>query len=407
MTSIEWTHRPGTKGESWNPIRARHLATGKIGWHCTHDSDGCRFCYAERLNRNGRNLAFGTGLPYKPGHEAEIEIFLDEKTLAQPLRWRQPRTIFVCSMTDLFGAFVPDAMIDRVFAVAALCPQHTFIVLTKRSARMRAYLSAARAHPVALAALEQTLIEHLRNASSHVGQGCIVKGDIAHLAVWPLPNVWLGVSAERQQEADERIPDLLATLAAIRFASLEPLLGPIMLHNLDGPGGTVLDGLTGKVLDEGGLVTRLHGLNWVIVGGESGPDARPMHPDWARALRDQCYAANVPFFFKQWGEWAPGECADFAPTQTERTASFFAGRWSFGSLTPKASEEMHRYDAPDLYRIGKQRAGRTLDGVEHNAWPSSPLEGEGPQDGRDTRLAQEARRAAGEPLAAPGEGSLS
>nr|WP_295465289.1 phage Gp37/Gp68 family protein [Mesorhizobium sp.] len=403
MTSIEWTHRPGTKGESWNPIRARNLKTGKVGWHCTHASDGCRNCYAERLNLNRRGLAFGTGLPYKPGYEQaagsaegatgaqrdSLEIFLDDKTLAQPLRWRQPRTIFVCSMTDLFGAFVSDALIDRVFAVAALCPQHTFIVLTKRSARMREYLTLSRSR---LGSEVLGAYENIYSAMGALGREGLTEPHPYRLAYpngmpWPLPNVWLGVSAERQQEADERIPDLLAAPAAIRFASLEPLLGPIDLTSIC-TGHYFIDALRGlKYHDapEGvhGATESCAKLDWGIVGGESGPDARPMHPDWARSLRDQCAAAGTAFFFKQWGEFGPAFRLDLRPTGLP---------WS-----GEAQRAVHRGTATveqATRRFGKRRAGRFLDGVEHNAWPSSPLEGE---DGK-------ARQAGGEPLAAPGEG---
>lgn len=364
MTAIEWTHRPGTKGESWNPIRARDRATGRVGWHCTHASDGCRNCYAERLNLNRRGFAFGTGLPYKPGYAqaagsaegatgaqtGRVEIFLDDATLAQPLRWRQPRTIFVCSMTDPFGAFVPDTMIDRIFAIAALCPQHTFIVLTKRSERMRHYLQPGM----------RSSVERI----SSIAHAMSARFQIAGMRPqWPLPNVWLGVSAERQQESDERIPDLLATPAAIRFASLEPLLGPIDLTSIC-TGHYFIDALRGfKYHDapEGvdGATEPCAKLDWGIVGGESGPDARPMHPDWARSLRDQCGAAGTAFFFKQWGEFGPAFRLDLRPTGLP---------WS-----GEAQKAVHRGTATveqATRRFGKRRAGRFLDGVEHNGWPA-------------------------------------
>jgi protein gp37 len=380
MTSIEWTHRPGTTGETWNPIRARHRATGRVGWHCTHASDCCRNCYAERQNLNRRGLAFGTGLPYKPGHEQDLDIVLDEKTLTQPLRWRHPRTIFVCSMTDLFGAFVPDAMIDRVLAIAALCPQHTFIVLTKRSARMRDFMSGftcdgARRFHIAVAA--GRLMEDGDSAHDSVAN-----------AAWPLANVWLGVSAERQQEADERIPDLLATPAAIRFASIEPLLGAVDLTDLDHTGDCRREQKHG--IDCLWKTTLRPRLNWVIVGGESGPNARPMHPDWARALRDQCDAANVPFFFKQWGEWAP---ARVRPSET-------LGKYAIASAGPHSDFWPQTVSLVDQYprqinlfggakvleNVGKHRAGRTLDGVTHDGWPTSPLAGEDRASPRTARI---------------------
>jgi protein gp37 len=191
---------------------------------------------------------------------------------------------------------------------------------------------------------------------------------------WPLPNVWLGVSAEDQLRAEEeRISFLLATPAAVRFVSAEPLLGPIKLQQLELTPLNWRNALTGRRMVSTGAAwtvdDALPGLDWVIVGGESGPGARPMHPDWARQIRDDCAAAGVPFFFKQWGEWAPGECGCDAVTRTEQTATWFDERWSFGALTPRESSELHADDEPDLYRFGKARAGRTLDGVTHDAMP--------------------------------------
>src|SRR4051794_40445939 len=127
-SAIEWTDA------TWNPIRARNLKTGKVGWHCEHATTGCEWCYAEGFNKR-----LGTGLPFKPGHRKEIEIFLCEETLTQPLRWKKPRMIFPGSMTDLFADFVRDEWLDRIFAVMTLTPQHTYQVLTKRAARMRHY----------------------------------------------------------------------------------------------------------------------------------------------------------------------------------------------------------------------------------------------------------------------------
>lgn len=352
-TAIEWTHRPGTRGASWNPVRAINRATGRKGWHCEHASDGCRFCYAEGFNRR-----LGTGLPFKPGHRADIDVVLDERIMLEPLRWKAPRTIFVCSMTDAFGDFVTDAMLDRMFAVAALCPQHVFIWLTKRAKRMREYLTPARATGVGMEALELTLQAHARDSRSAVCAGVKLTGDIPHLKVWPLPNVWLGVSAEDQATADERVPDLLATPAAVRFVSAEPQLGQIDFCQLQ-------EGLPANA-----WLTWLDGLDWIIVGGESGPHARPMHPEWARSIRDQCAAAQVPFFFKQWGAWEPvepawrepseGPDARFLSMQFERFDA--RGNWIGG-------REFDPRSAWRIRRVGKSRAGRLLDGVEHNAFP--------------------------------------
>lgn len=196
------------------------------------------------------------------------------------------RRIFVCAHGDLFHEGVPDEWIDRAFAVMALAPQHTFQVLTKRAERMREYLSA-------------------RNGMGNAALCAAINNIPYGLGVWhgalemPLPNVWLGVSAEDQTRTDERIPHLLATPAAVRFVSLEPLLGEIDLRRVSVRRYGLLDALTPGYFTDG-RPPRL-GLDWVIAGGESGPSARPMHPDWVRSLRDQCTAAAVPFFFKQWG----------------------------------------------------------------------------------------------------------
>ena len=352
---IEWTDA------TWNPI------TG-----CSVVSPGCANCYAMKLA--------GTRLKHHPSREGLTidtkagpvwngQVRLNEQWLDQPLRWRRPRMIFVCAHGDLFHESVPDEWIDRVFAVMALSPQHTFQVLTKRSSRMRAYMSAARAHPVALAALEVALEQHVLNSNSTVGKGCIIQGDIAHLQQWPLRNVWLGISAEDQRRADERIPDLLETPAAVRFLSIEPLLGPIDFYKTS----AAMPGWPSHQHPwRNGPI--LQGIHWVIVGGESGDRARPMHPDWARLLRDQCARARVPLFFKQWGNWAPGECANKAPTRTERVATLWSDidepvKWNYGTLTPRQSEEVHCDEEPDVYWLGKKSAGRWLDGVEHNAMP--------------------------------------
>lgn len=378
-SAIEWTDA------SWTPIRARNLATGKVGWHCVHKSDGCRNCYAEGINRR-----LGTGLAFKKQVEPQVEVFLDETMLTQPLRWRRPRMIFVCSMTDLFADFVTDAMIDRVFAAMALAPQHTFQVLTKRPDRMREYLGRMES---GVSNIPSTFLR-IAAAIGELGED-ITPNKLR--AKWPLPNVWLGTSAERQQEADERIPDLLATPAAVRFLSAEPLLGPIDLHpNLLGfPAGHPAACACGhghgftRCPNYGQVSSICHkprcpcpgfrkargadGLHWVIAGGESGPGARPMHPDWARQLRDQCAAAGVPFFFKQWGEWTPGVNVTRHKGMVQ-TATWFDDQWDIDDEN-LANDEGHVDDEPDLYRVGKKAAGRLLDGDLHDGFP-----GKGPSD---------------------------
>lgn len=241
-SGIEWTEA------TWNPV------TG-----CTKVSAGCDNCYAETFAERWR----GT-----PGHYFEngFDVQLRPDKLDLPLRWKRPRRIFVNSMSDLFHDSVPDDYIARVFAVMART-QHTFQVLTKRHARMRSLLSSA---------VFDRLVDELTPSALN--------------APWPLPNVWLGISAENQQWADIRIPALLDTPAAIRFVSAEPLLGPI---DMASKGYLSPDEFERP------------GISWVIAGGESGPKARPMHPDWARSLRDQCARTNTPFLFKQWGQHAP------------------------------------------------------------------------------------------------------
>jgi protein gp37 len=204
--------------------------------------------------------------------------------------------VFVNSMSDLFHDQVPDEFIARVFAVMAIARRHTFQVLTKRHGRMRSLLSSPSfGHLVA----EQGRAHHVGCQQDWLAVGAMLGGR-------PLPNVWLGVSAEDQKRADIRIPALLATPAAVRFVSAEPLLGPIDLKQAVIPMGDQRGhGLTASFVHAGSCCDRFHGIDWVIAGGESGPRARPMHPDWPRQLRDQCAAAGVAFFFKQWGGRTP------------------------------------------------------------------------------------------------------
>lgn len=412
-SNIEWTDA------TWNPIGG-----------CSIASPGCTNCYAQGLagtRLKDHPLYRGTTSPSKAGPVFNGTLTAapdDHPVWTWPLRWRGAKTprrgpdarsmIFVGDMSDLFHADRPDAVIDRIFAVMALSPQHTFQVLTKRAERMRNYLTANTGawdtgHACGRVA---EIVERMRTDNRPVGP-------LPHREPgerwWPLPNVWLGVSAERQKEADERIPHLLATPAAVRFVSAEPLLGATDLRrwmndwgcDACGYGGDRTDdhcpncGWTGDggpgespqcpkcgvpledyyacpecgASNDSGFGVTLTGnrrglIDWVIAGGESGPNARPMHPDWARSIRDQCQAAGVAFFFKQWGEWVPGENASGPPpTRTEQTADWFDDHWYFGRMTPKQSEELHRDDEPDVYRVGKHRAGRLLDGREWSEFP--------------------------------------
>lgn len=300
-TGIEWTER------TWNPV---------VG--CSITSPGCTNCYAMKMA--GRIERMGTGSHYagttrdsKAGRVWTGKLALaPEQVMLAPLRRRKPTTWFVNSMGDLFHEDVPDEWIDRVFAVMALTPQHTYQVLTKRAARMRAYMAEPeRAHVVARMLLRMWAIENvIPNPQRNITDETLrldmdQPDDHAMIKPWPLPNVWLGVSAEDQQRANERIPGLLATPAAVRFVSAEPLLGPINLRRIRiAPDHhTIIDSLDGYAIADAisGSGQDRAMLDWIIVGGESGAGARPMQDAWADNIRRQCEAAGTAFFMKQMG----------------------------------------------------------------------------------------------------------
>lgn len=320
-TGIEWTDR------TWNPT------TG-----CDRVSPGCDHCYAmtmaKRLKGMGSAKYQRDGDPRTSGPGFGVSVHPD--TLTEPLRWRKPQRVFVNSMSDLFHDEVPDGFIANVFAIMALAPQHTFQVLTKRHARMRSLLNSSEFQTsTAEHMLAMTDADEMKDA-----------GD-----PFPLPNVWLGVSAENQQWANIRIPALLDTPAAVRFVSAEPLLGPINLHTDPIEAGSSFWGSQ---------------LDWVIVGGESGPGARPMHPDWARGLRDQCQAAGVAFLFKQWGEYRPAGRGDDTSSMTcvQASTGVVAEHGHDGKgLAPGGWAAMRR--------VGKKAAGRELDGCTWDQYPEA------------------------------------
>ena len=284
-TSIEWTDA------TWNPV------TG-----CTKVSAGCKHCYAERdwarLSANKATRYYGRAFTDVQCHYDVLEL---------PFSWSKPRRVFVNSMSDLFHPDVPNNFIRAVFSVMATESHHTFQVLTKRADRMCELMN--------MWADDDVFMHH---------------GGMAPA------NVWLGVSVEDQATADERIPLLLKTPAALRWVSAEPLLGPVDLR-------PYLDwsfALADKSRPD---------LDWVVAGGESGPKARPMHPDWVRILRGHCFLFNVPFLFKQWGEWLPRADA------FRRDILGGAAHHTFGNVA--------------MARVGKKLAGRLLDGVLHDEYP--------------------------------------
>lgn len=263
-TKIEWTHIPGFKGETWNPV------TG-----CIKVSPGCTHCYAETLT-----LRFKRGGPFMKG---QTTITCHENRVNIPLHWRDPRCVFTCSMSDLFQDGVPDVFILRCLMNMAVMPQHLFLILTKRPERMAELLN-----------------------KRHVAE-MILSLDLP----WPLPNVWLGTSVENQTWVDRRIPALLEAPAVIHFVSAEPLLREIDLSRYLNPFAH-LDRATIAAVNQGLYAPaevdalRQKTVKWVIVGGESGPGHRPMLVPWVAKIRTHCESLAVPFFLKQWGGARPG-----------------------------------------------------------------------------------------------------
>ncbi len=314
-SKIEWTDRV------WNPI---------VG--CTKVSEGCRNCYAERsahrMNSNPSTPQYH-GITENGRWTGEVRY--DAAKLDRPTRWRKPAMVFVNSMSDLFHEALNLNVVADVFRTIEVSRRHTFQILTKRSERMR-YFFACHS-------------EYWQTYQHDGARGGWGKAP-------GLPNLWLGVSVENQAAADERIPNLLACPAGVRWVSVEPMLGPVDLSPW------LHDGHQWTCDVEQGNSSVCNcsyadvGLDWVVVGGESGPNARPMHPDWVRSVKDQCITAGVPFMFKQWGEWCPlMEAEGEIPPDIERAVISTRNRTSA------------------LYRVGKRNAGRRIDGKVHDEYP--------------------------------------
>lgn len=227
------------------------------------------------------------------GYENGFKVTLHPERLEQPLRLKKPRMIFVCSMGDLFHPDVPFEFVDKVFAVMALCSQHTFQCLTKRPERMAEYHCYLEND-------ERTVAEQWIDAAENLGFDREPTQRLYDEHQYPLPNVWLGTSIENQPTADERIPHLLECSVAARFISCEPLLFPIDFWKWFPERSS-----KSKRIHDGEVFDRNReyelGIHQIIVGGETGPGARPMQPEWVHSIRDQCRSADVPFFFKGWG----------------------------------------------------------------------------------------------------------
>jgi len=330
-TKIEWAEKV------WNPV------TG-----CTKVSQGCKNCYAEAYAHRFW------------GKRKFTDVRCHVSKLDEPLKWTKPKRIFVNSMSDLFHESVPLKFIANVFETMArpivVCRRgdcnhqridcwkfnhHSYIILTKRPGRMFEVLKQLPAF------VQETFVEENFSGYENLWVNRL-----------PLPNVWLGVSVEDQKTADERIPLLLQTPAALRFVSVEPMLGPINLNKHDEVTNlNWLSGLDENYPEEGVNMK----IDWVICGGESGTRARPMHPDWARELRDQCALHNVPFFFKQWGQYITAYQAGERQDEVADYNKTFGQRWVERS-----------YQFPDgmpMVKVGKTKSGRLLDGKEHNEMP--------------------------------------
>ncbi|AQG98309.1 hypothetical protein A9R05_05340 [Burkholderia sp. KK1] len=291
---------------------------------CQKVGPGCDHCYAE--TRNAR-FAGGTAINWGPGAPRRRT---SPANWRKPLQWNRDGTfyaqhgrrqrVFCASLADVFDNEVDLLWRRDLFRLIADTPNLDWLLLTKRIGNVTTMLR--------------------------------------HIGVDHLPrNVWLGATIVNQAEADRDIPKLTSIDARVRFLSMEPLLGPVHLDQF-------------HPTREPALPPLLNGIDWVITGGESGPGARPMHPAWARSLRDQCADANVPFLFKQWGEWAPGENAPGPMKRTEQAAWWWADSWDMRPVTPTESMHMHCDDGPDVWRFGKKAAGRLLDGVTHDGFPA-------------------------------------
>ena len=304
---------------------------------CTKVSPACDDCYAARSTP-----ARAMGIVWGP---KEARHRTAPGTWSQPKRWEREhaafyaehgrrRRVFCASLADVFDNAVPEAWRADLFEVIAKTPRLDWLLLTKRIGNVT------------------PMIERLKPD--------LMLREVG--AIWPLPNVWLGISVVNQEEADRDIPKLLATPARVRWLSMEPLLGPV----------DASPWLTAAPIEPNGGGTLTRRVDWVIAGGESGPEARPMHPDWPRSLRDQCTAAGVPFLFKQWGEWTPGENVERVRGIVDTAFLDDIGeiKWRIYPLN-LTTDNGHIDDQPDLYRVGKKAAGRWLDGVQHDGFPEA------------------------------------
>ena len=340
MSKIEWTHRPGTKSEVLNPT------TG-----CNKKSRGCKFCYAEKMHKRLRGM----------GQKKYQQPFLDgavywPEELAKPFKWKKPRTVFLNSMSDIFHPNITVQQIAEIYAMMFLTQWHTYIVLTKVSDRAAEVLTSKE--------FWNHYIEAVNNLPYKSVWSTKVWSESELYDRWPLKNVVQGVSVENSEQTN-RIRDLAKTPSYLAVVSIEPMVGPVDLYEpLNNNADSGLIGL--RLIDI---------LDWVIVGGESGGKGSPMHPDWVRSVRDQCQYGGASFFFKQWGDWAP----DRVLNNNEELAHVFdnepdpgypveiinhEGKHNSRLLIEPITEPHVR-----MLKMGKDKSGNYLDGVQHLQYP--------------------------------------
>jgi protein gp37 len=349
-TGIAWTD------STWNVV------TG-----CTKISQGCAHCYAEltaaRLQRMGSKR-------YRDG----FAVRFHPDVLREPMKWRAPRRIFVCSMADLFHKDVTDRQRAAIWCVMASRPDHTFQVLTKRAQEMKRWFSWLE--EMATKAADVFPEDHQNWRRAHVLRAAaidfgIAVPDYAFLEDqgWPLRNVEVGVTVENEEQAEARLLYLMACPAAVRFASLEPLLEDVDLTPwLDERPGCD-GGAPHEDCEQCYPATRK--LDWAIVGGESGPDARPMHPDWVRSVRDQCHAAMVPVFLKQWGAYRPKAAGE------HYTGKLWGvldrdGDW-FPQTTPWNGNVGEDSETGEVRMVGSETPHALLE-IDGKTWAQFPLD---------------------------------
>jgi protein gp37 len=380
-SKIEWTRGPdGSKGKVWNPIRG-----------CSPVSEGCRNCYAarfaHRFSAEGQRYEGLTKLT-ENGPAWKGEVRLVPEFLSYPLRWNKPRRVFVNSMSDLFHPKVSNSFIAAVFGVMAVCRRHTFQILTKRPERLASWfewvqeeMKGRHINP-ALGHHAAAMVDTFSEKEADRIYQAINKMGFGRLSEWPLPNVWLGVSVEDQVTAEKRVPKLLAAPAAVRWISIEPMLGAVLLGSLELATFTCKNcgaDQLGEGCGCGAGAQPAHDLkrewhkhwpiDWIVCGGESGPKARPVNPAWVRSIRDQCQAAGVPFLFKQWGEWKP----HYGVEEVDENVTIdMPPPPAGGSHIIEAGGRQYHFEGVGstwMRWTGKHVAGRELDGKIWDEYP--------------------------------------